>query len=82
MKKISIIIVTYNSQLYIKKCLDSIFENNIYENIGYSASNTKEGLIREFNASNLINNTYTIQVIIKDIQGNFIDQAISTISII
>ena len=28
MKKISIIIVTYNSQLYIKKCLDSIFENN------------------------------------------------------
>ena len=61
---------------------DSIFENNIYENIGYSASNTKEGLIREFNASNLINNTYTIQVIIKDIQGNFIDQAISTISII
>jgi len=28
MKKISIIIVTYNSQPYIKKCLDSIFEYN------------------------------------------------------
>lgn len=27
-KKISIIIVTYNSQLYIRKCLDSIFEYN------------------------------------------------------
>jgi GT2 family glycosyltransferase len=27
-KKLSIIIVTYNSQLYIKKCLDSIFKYN------------------------------------------------------